>query len=165
MSVDIVGIKNEIQGILNTANTTTASNDLSGNMTFRVKSVLTVNPDKIQILANDFPYVTIWTESKDITQADIARTQTIGKRRSELSLGIAGAVWNQNFSSDYTNDPADDDLEYLMENLETILRDNDTLNNTVTWQYPTSVEYFSLPIDEGAHLRVATLQLRCTVWY
>lgn len=165
MALDISAIKQEIKSLLVANNTTTSSVFLSNNMTTRVKKVYTVNPEKIELTANATPYVTIYTDRKSIEQADIARNQAIARRQTDLTLNIVGALWNQNFSADITKDPADDDLEYLMENIEEVLRQYPDLEGNVSWQVPEETDYFSMPIDEDSHFRAARLKLKCRVFY
>lgn len=164
MSVDLNQLKESIQGIFETANTTTASRDLSSGLERRVQKVLKVNPARIPIQASFYPCVTIYIDSKSIQIQDIARTQLNAKRRADIDVKIVGAVWNSN-NLLKDEDPADDDCESLMENIEEILRGDPTVSGQVTWSFPTNVTYHQLPIDEETHLRAGFLNFRGTVFY
>lgn len=165
VNLDIPAIKETIQSILQSANTTTGSPiDLSRNLETRLVEVFKINPAKVMQSGNVFPCLTVWCDNKAIEPIDIVRDQAIGKRKADLTLMIAGLVWSP-FSTDGTEDPADDECEYLMENLEEVLRSNPTLSNTVDWQVPNQVTYHSAPYDESAHMRVGLMTLRVRKLY
>jgi hypothetical protein len=162
--IDLNNIKERIRTIFNTANTTTASVDLSASMTNRVNRVLKLNPLRLPIQASLYPLVTVFIDQKTMESATIARSQTDGKRRCTVSIKVVGAVWNANIT-DINEDPADEDLENLMENAEQILRNNPDINSTVTWAVPESCTYHETEMGEDAHLRAAILTLNGTVFY
>lgn len=163
--VDLKGIKDQIKSILDTANTTTASADLSANLVAsRVQKVLTIHPEKINPQASFFPLVTSFITDKEFNREDIAGSQTSAKRRAKIGVSIVGAVWNDKLVTDL-DDPADTDINYLMENIELILRSNPSLNSKVTWQVPVSTKYYSTALDEQTHLRTGILEIDCTVFY
>lgn len=164
MSIDLNNLKEQVQTILQDANTTTASRDLSSGLTTRVQKVLKINPGRIPVQSSWYPFVTIFVDSKTVSLLDMAATKLTAKRRAEVDLKIIGAVWNS-ISTDNEVDPADDDCEDLMENIEEILRRNDTLNSTVTWHATTDVKYHNANLDEEVHLRVGILNLRASVFY
>lgn len=166
MSVaDLNGIKDQLKIIFDGANTTTASPiDLSSGMSKRVLKVLTVNPDLIKPQASFYNFVTCYIKDKNIVRDSISGTQLAAKRESDVSIEIVGAVFNQNFT-DVTKDPADNDINYLMENIEQVLRSNPTLNSTVKWQAPQSVSYFSSNLNQNNNVRVGILTLSAKVFY
>lgn len=160
-------IKTNIASILTDANTTTASPiDLSANLASnkRVKKVLKVNPEMIIPQASIFPLVTCYIENKNIKADDIAKTQLDTKRRSTVVVNVVGSVWNNNYRN-FDEDPADEDINYLMENIELILRSNYNLSGAVNWQKPSGVEYFSTILNNNNHLRSGILKLECEVFY
>lgn len=165
--VDINAIKEAIKTILLTANTTTASVDLSRNLdsSRRVKEVLKTNIERIPIQDSCWPYVSVFTDMLDPKDQDIAKNQATGRRKGDLYLKVAAGVWNDNFET-IDEDPADEDLENLMGNIEDILRNNTTLNNTVLWQSPGKVTYHSLVnVKEDAHLRIGIMDLHVRILY
>lgn len=164
MSVNIGAIKTQFKSILDTANTTTASADLSSGMTKRVQKVLKVNPSLIPPQASFYPWVTISTNRKEVEHTTIAKDQITGKRMSEISFNVVGAVW-EDVLVDVTQDPGDENIEKLMENIEEVVRRNFKLNNTVSWSKTNDVTYHSLPIEEQTHLRVGVMTLTCRVDY
>lgn len=166
MSVaDLNGIKDELKSIFDTANTTTASPiDLSSGMTKRVLKVLTVNPDLIKPQASFYNFVTCYIKDKSIVRDQIAGTQLAAKRESDVSIEIVGAVFNQNFT-DVTKDPADNDINLLMENIEQVLRSNPTINGKVKWQGPQNVSYFSSNLNQNNNVRIGILTLSAKVFY
>ncbi len=163
---DIANIKDQIKTVLDTNNTTTSSlRDLSANMADRVQQVAKINPEKLPLQSSVFPAVTIHTERKLIELSDIAADQVNGRRRCEITLKVLGLVFNTDYQTDVFNDPADEDLENLMENIEAILRSYSDLNSSVKWQFPTVVAYHSTTIGEQAHMRVGELDLQATLYY
>lgn len=162
--VDFGNIKDQIKSVLDTANTTTASPiDLSSGLTKRVQKVLKVHPGKIGIQASFYPCVTMFVDQKTLQADTIARNQATAKRMAECDLKIVGMVWNPIMSSNL-EDPADEDVEKLMENVEEVLRSSDNLNGAVMWQIPTAVTYHS-SFDEQTHMRAGVLNLKVKVNY
>jgi hypothetical protein len=101
---------------------------------------------------------------KSFGDDQIAGNQLSAKRESEIKIKIVGAVFNQNLT-DVTKDPADNDINYLMENIELVLRSSPTLNNKVKWQKPEgSVEYFSIGTQQN-NIRCGVLTLAAKVYY
>lgn len=164
MAIDLLAIKTQFKSILDTANTTTAAFDLSSGMATRVQKVLTLNPSLISPQASFVPWVTITTDRKSVEQTTIAKDQITGKRRSDIRFSVVGAVWEQ-ILTDITADPADNNIEKLMENVEEVIRRNFKLNNTVSWSKCDEVSYHALPIAEQTHMRVGVLTLTCRVDY
>lgn len=165
-TVNIPNIKEQIRFILDDNNTTTSSVlDLSSGLSKRVLQVAKINPENLPIQSTKFPAVTVHTSKKTIESRTIAKNQVDGKRRSVLTFTVTGMVWNQNFQSNIFNDPADQDLEALMENIERILRSYHDLNSNVTWQVASDVTYHNAAFDEQTHFRVGFLDIEATVYY
>jgi len=160
-------ILTQIKTILDAANTTTASPiDLSSNLlnSKRVKKVLRLNPESIVPQASFFPLVTCYIPSKNIVGSDIAKDQLNIKRRAKIPVSIVGSVWNSNFNS-VDQDPADTDINYLMENIELALRSDPNLSGYVNWQVATGCQYYTTVLNEQTHLRSGVLTLECDVFY
>lgn len=164
MAINVSAIKTQFKTILDTANTTTAAFDLSAGMTRRVQKVLKVNPSLIAPQASFFPWVTISLDRKAVQHQTIAPNQLQAKRAAEMSFSVVGAVW-QDILTDVTADPADENIEILMENVEEIVRRNYKLGNTVNWTKTTEVTYHTLQLEEQTHMRVGVLTLMCRVDY
>lgn len=163
--VDLNGIKTQIASILTSANTTAGSPvDLSAGMTERVQKILKVNPSMIPPQVSFYPFVTCYITAKSVSSGDLAFNQLNAKKKCTVTVEIVGGVLNENFVAD-TEDPADEDINYLMENIELTLRGNNTLNSKVTWQITKDVSYYFAPLDEQTHLRAGVLTLEGTVFY
>lgn len=163
--IDLNGLKTAIKSILDTANTTTGSPiDLSQNLNDRVQQVLKVHPGRISIQASFYPYITMFIDDKAIELASIARNQVSAKRLAELEINIVGAV-SENIITSVNADDADEEIEALMENIEEVLRSNDTVNSTVKWAKPTRVNYHGAAFDEESIIRAATMTFNATVEY
>lgn len=164
--LDINGILDSIETILTAANTTTASPvDLSANCTNRVSKVMArINPDIIPPQASFFPFVTCFAERKTIELKGIVKNQASAKRMSELEILVACGMINANIT-DATDDPSLKDLYYLTENVEEILRSNDTLTNEVDWQMPTEVQYGNILISDEEHIRLGLIRYTAKIYY
>jgi len=161
--IDLNNFKTQIKTIFDAANTTTASTDLSSGLVRRIQRVVKYNPGKLPIQASLYPCVAIHTAAKTIENVTIARTQANGKRKAEIDFTIDGIVWNSAIDSD--GDPADDDCESLMENIEEIMRANPTVAGIATWSFPTAVTYHQIRLDEESHMRIGRMNYRATVFY
>lgn len=164
---DLNNLKEQIQTILEQANTTTAATDLSSGLETRVQQILKVNPARIPIQAQWFPFVTIYTDSKEVLEQTMQRDQNSGRRKAEFDVKVVGAVWNSTISNENADD-ADDDCESLMENIEQILRGTTTatnLNSACSWQIPTNVTYHNVSLEEEASVRAGILNLKVIAFY
>jgi len=160
-ALNLPGIKTQIKAQLDAVIATTLSTNLSTN----VEKILKVNPELIPIQPSFYPCVSVFHESKAISLLDIAKNQDNGKREGLIQIKIAGILWNDNFA-DVTGDPADDDCEILMENIELVLRQSDTtFAGLVLHSKPTSVTYHSYPVSEDTHFRVGLLTLEAKAHY
>lgn len=165
MALDLNKIKDELKLIFEVANDDAGDPvPLSQNMTRDVQCVLKLNPELHQIQSSAVPAVTIWTDIKNIELDTIGRDQINCDRSAKIDFKIAGIVWNDNYK-EFSEDPADEDCERLMENIEDILRNNPTINSTCLWQFPTSVTYHSFSLNEETHYRVGIMNLEVTVRY
>jgi hypothetical protein len=163
--VDLNGIKDNIKTLMDSKNVALSTPvDLSNNLTQRVKKVLTVNPEMIPPQASFFPFVTCYITAKNIIQDDIAKDQLSTKRKAEISIEIVGAVFNQNQTS-VTKDPADTDINYLMENVELILRSDYNLGNKIKWQKPNDVQYYTSVVDARNHIRAGIMKITAIAYY
>lgn len=164
--VDLVGIKNAIKTILTTANTTTASPDLSATLSTRVNGILTVNPIMIMPQASLYPFVSCYISDKRISGQDIAASMSGAKRFADVMVDVMGAVWSNN-CSDYTKDDGDDQINYLMENVEIVLRGAtaETINGKVTFSIPDGCKYFQGILDESNSVKAGILTLKARVYY
>jgi hypothetical protein len=151
--------------MLDSANTTTASPiDLSSDLTSRVKRVMSVHPEMIVPQASFYPFVTCYILDKPIERDDIAKDQLSAKRQAKIDIEVVGAVFNQNVTS-VDKDPADTDINYLMENVELVLRSDPSLGGLVKWQRPQDIKYYTTMFDAQTHIRAGILRLQASVFY
>jgi len=166
-TIDINSIKENIRYVLEQANTITASPVyLSDNLAndAKVQNVFKIHPENIPVQASKFPFVTVYTDGKIITPRTIAKNQLSGKKEGTLEFQVVGALWNDNYTN-FDEDPADEDIENLMENIELTLRAYSNLGGTVLFAQSKSVSYHNLPIDEKNHLRAGMLTLEAKILY
>jgi hypothetical protein len=162
--LDLNNLKEQLQSIFEAANTTTATTYLSSGLETKVQRLLKVNPNRIPVQADWYPFVTVFIDSKDIELKDFAVNQVTAKREGDVSVKVVGAVWNSTID-DAEVDPADEDCEALMESVEQVLRQNPTIAGVATWSYPTKVTYHNMSLDEGVHVRFGILNLQATILY
>ena len=165
-TVPINELKEQIRYVLTQNNTTTGYEviDLSANLSTRVQKVAKVNPEKLMMRGNELPAVTVFTSRKSAEPQTISKNMANGKRKATVTLTVAGLVWVP-YTTNNLEDPADDDIENLMENVERILRSYDSLSGNANWHFPTGVTYHSASFDEQTHLRVALMDLEVTTFY
>jgi len=166
-AIDINNIKTQIKSILEAANTTTASQDLSSGLSKRVQRVLKVHPARIPIEAVSIPWVTIFTDAKEVDidligHGSNSRVNTT--RKAEVFINIVGAVMNPIFT-DIENDLASEEVEDLMENIEHILRANFNLNSSVQYHYPVRTDFFEDIYEEETLFRAGVLEISCKIFY
>lgn len=166
--VDLNGIKESIQNLLLAANTSTASPiNLSAGLTATcgvVQRIWKINPEKIIPQPSIFPLVTCYVTDKTIKQDQIAKDQLSAKRRATVSVDIVGTIWNSNIVN-IDEDPADENINTLMENVELVLRSDFNLGGTVNWQRTTGCKFYTSILNEQTHLRSGILKLECEVFY
>jgi hypothetical protein len=166
--IDLDGIKNSIKSILETANTTTGSPiDLSSSMVKRVNKILTLNPERIPIQPSFFPAITVFYQGKDVRVADMAVNLLNAKQRATIKAKILGIVWldDINTANFQYADPADNECENLMENIEQVLRSDPTLQGKAMWARVTAAEYFNVNLGEDAHFRTGVIDFEIMVQY
>ena len=163
--VDLNTIKANIKTILDAANTTTGSPiDLSANMNERVNRIMKTHPGKIPQQTSFFPLVTMYYDGKDVEIETIAATQAKARRISKVDLKIV-AIVQESLVSSVDEDESDEQIEVLIENVEEVLRSNDTLSNSVKWHKPIDVQFHAAEFDEMTIIRAATLTIELTVEY
>mgnify|MGYP000940302733 CR=1 FL=1 len=165
--VDLNGIKEAIQNILTDANTTTASPiDLSYGLagSKRVQQILKTHPAMIRPQASFFPLVTCFINEKTSSSETIKGGQLLNQRRATIEVSVLGSIWNSNIAS-VDEDPADEDISQLMENIELILRSDATLRGKVNWQRPSGCKYYTELLNQQTHLRSGVLTFNCEVFY
>lgn len=158
--VNFAQIKENLRYFFNDANTTTANFDLSSGLDSgkRVKKIMSKHPGKLPMQASEYPYVSMFVDSKDIELKDMAGDQKRAKRHHMIRLKIVGGVWNNKMSNKKI-DSADDECERLMENIEEIIRRQPTLDGACLWHTPSGVTYHNKGMEEEAHLRIGILSL------
>ena len=160
MAIGLGGIKTAFRNIMVNNNTTT-SEGLSENLSTKVAFIGKTNFEKVMFDAEKYPFVTCYYDNYEIESETMAKDQATGKRLATLEMKIAAGIWNPNFGA-ITADPADDELEILLENIETVMRNNTDMSATCDWQKPTGVEFntfIATDEEDDAHIRVGIMTL------
>lgn len=165
--VNLTGIKEAIRAHLETCNATTTAQPvyLSNGMTKPIAKVYKVHPDYITIQNSHLNCVTCYITGKTIVRDDIAGSQLNSKRRATIDIDVIGMVFNQNIAL-VTEDPADEDINKLMENIELAMRAATATNITglINFQVPSGITYYT-QMNAQTHLRAGILSLKATVHY
>lgn len=164
--IDLNNLKEEIQTFLEDQNVSSGATirDLSSDMQNRVTAVFKKHPRHLINQASLMPCVTVFIDGKTINNTTVSPNQrTQAKRKAEISIQIAGMIWDNNFASN-DDDEAEDDLESLMENIEEILRNDPTVDGAVDWLVCEGVEYFTL-YKESAHMLTGVLLCKAHKFY
>jgi len=162
--INYLDILTGMGSILSAANITGAAYDLSKNMSTRVQLITQVNPELIAGQASQYPMITYKIDGNSIDISETGHGSAANaKRKTEISIGIMGLVWNDNYSSSET-DPADIETHYLMENIEQVLRNDTTLGGKVLWSYPTRIDFYQF-LEEESHFRVGLMEYKAVKFY
>lgn len=162
--IDLNSLKDNIKSALDTANTTTASQDLSNGLSKRVQKVLRLNVERIPVQSTLFPYVTCYITSRSIELPTFRIDQVSTYRKTVVDVKVVGAVYNS-LVNDQTADAADEDCELLMENIEEVMRGDTDLSGLIDWHKPSTITYHNQALDDGAIARVGIMALECTDFY
>ncbi|RJP50519.1 MAG: hypothetical protein C4586_05910 [Anaerolineaceae bacterium] len=164
--IDIATLKSAIKAQLDDNNTSTGApiRDLSSNMSKRVVRVALMNPIDYQIVTTEMPAVCIYTDTKIPKNTSVgAVNQT--KREGMLRLTVCALNYNPNMAgANVYNDVASQDLEYLMENIEEILRQSPEISGA-KWLQMGEITFHNSPADEDTYFKLAFTDLTYKYFY
>lgn len=164
--IDIATLKTAIKAQLDANNTSTgaAIRDLSANLSKRVVRVALMNPIDYKMVTTEMPAVCIYTDAK------VPRNTAIGavnqtKREGMLRLTVCALNYNPNMAgADAFTDVASRDLEYLMENIEEVLRQSPEISGA-KWLEMGEITFHNAPADEDTYFKVALTDLTYKYFY
>lgn len=151
---DLKSIRNAIVSILSAANTTTATNDLSGSLQTRVQSIIAGHP-KRPVGLDEYPVVFV---------------SLAGKSEQSPFIGDSAARdlqvnWNVHcltcLSDSATS--AENESITLADNVEKVLRTYIDLSGTVDYSSIDETEY-SLEDSESTYVHTARIGLATKLW-
>lgn len=163
MSIDYKTKLDAIQSQLKAANTTTAAWPLSKNMKDKVLLVTQSNPNYLIGQASKFPAISLILDNDEKEFAEIGRTSTGTKKYSTLNVKVIGMLWDDKFASE-EYESCDREIHYLLENIEQVLRADQTLGNACLFSYPTSVKFYDI-LDEQSHFRAGVMDFKVKSLY
>lgn len=164
MALNLDAIKTAVQNVM-TDNNTITSGGLSESLSDKVSFIAKTNPERIMFDVDKYPFVTSYFDNYAIVSDTHARNQTVGTRIATIDMKVVGGIWNPNFAA-RDSDPADDDLELLMRNIETVLRANTDLSATVDYHKPNDVRFHTFVDEEDdAHIRIGIMDVEITKRY
>jgi hypothetical protein len=119
--VDYVSLRNSLISILNTANTTTATFDLSGGMSARVKEVGKRDPELEPLMINEYPYIFVKFDSKTSSHGEFGASKIADI--DVINCKITAIV------DSGLKDTVEDDLLYSIRNIESNISLNKKIGN------------------------------------
>lgn len=131
MALDVYAVGTALGTRLEGANTTTAGG-LSAGLSRKVQLIKRGRWDKTPILNTQYPAVLYRITSRDQEWSELGPT---ARRRNTLSAEVVGIV----FESPST--AAEQQMHLLADNIDTVLRGDLTLSNTVDWLLVERTEY------------------------
>ena len=116
------------------------SAQLNQNLRETVTSVLRGNPFTVPRQVNRYPAVFIWIGS------DSEGWSSIGNQSKDVTTmyNVAGIVQYAG-----TNQQADQERNFLADNIQALIRNNVNLSNTVVWMTPTRCALSDSPFETG----------------
>jgi len=171
-ALDLAGITENIQSILQSQNSSGASDpgDLSSGLAVRVAKIKKLNPSQVAIQGPEFPLVSVYIAGYDTEPLSIGPNRQQTKRKAVVDVKIFAAVFDP-LVSDNDEDQAYENVILLMANIENILRTHTQLPNTTTggtnlvdWSKATGVEFFDETIDENS-VQGAEMSLEAHLFY
>lgn len=150
----VVGYQTVLDNIVTLLNNAKATT-LSTNLTTAVQQVIKGDPNNIPVQANMYPTVFVYLTKKDEDWVTLggALKQTV------LTFEIYALVLLTG-----TSDSSDQEVRYLSDNIENLLRANSDLQGTVDFCNPSECS-FERAFKEGTYLSCAviTLEVRKTI--
>lgn len=119
--VDYVNVRDTLITLLQSVNTTTASYDLSNDLSPRISTISKLDYNYEPAMINEYPIVAVRLDSKTEEHDSIATSKT--DRMINLRVNIF-CVWDE-----MNKNNAEDNLWKMVKNIEANLRDNISLNN------------------------------------
>jgi len=110
--VDYVSIKNAMKNIMISANTTTATYDLSNSLTSRIKVISDLDPNIEPLMISEYPYIFIEFDSRSSEHAEFGSGKICDRKNI---IGSIHCIWDE---MDKSN--ADDNLMRMVRNVETV---------------------------------------------
>ena len=164
----VVNYKNvidNIQSILKDWNKATATYDLSTNLDKRIGVISKRNPSFIVDQPSQLPAICIRIDNDTKAFEEMSRTNLQASKKSELTFSIIGLLWyNPLLGNVDANDPSDDEIHYMAENVEEVLRRNHKLNGSVLYSYPESIDFYE-DLDEESYFRTFVMSYKAILFY
>lgn len=129
-----------IKTVLDAANTTTASPDLSGSLTTRVKNVYLNDPEIVDMRGDIYPAIFIRVNKKDENFEGLGATGPNGAlKRADVSYDVIGFYRKDGVNS--THASALSELDKLAQNMEAVFERDFTLSGTALYCQPVTTEF------------------------
>lgn len=148
MGLDYSAQLTALQTIINNHNTTTASPDLSANLTRRVVNVLADDPEVVSLRGDQYPTVFMWIEKNQPRYDEMAAvvgTQN-ATRRSTLMFNVLGLIRKDGAPSQHST--ALTEVYKLAKNLEDVLQTEYNLSGAALWITPKDIDFIG-PVGHG----------------
>lgn len=153
MALNLVSLLDSFENLLDKNNTTTSDYDISNNLNIRVQkfySGIDGLHDKSPIPINLYPvvFIELINKTEEISQLG----HSTANRNMEINFNIIPVIYYGAGSEiEFVEGriKANKEVLYLSQNIESLIRNNITLSNTVDWVNVDNTEY-SISLNENA---------------
>jgi len=142
MGLDYNANLKAIQDIFIAANTTTATVDLSGGLSTRIDNlnIRVADIDTVSLRAQDFPLLFIRVSDKEESFETLGRTGLSRNTKSAVvRYDLVGMARKDGAHT--TNDDLSTEVNQFAQNIEGVMRENDTLSGTALWANTPSTTF------------------------
>lgn len=153
MALDLVSLVDSLENLLNKNNTITSDYDISENLNTRVQKFYSGTDglhDKSPVPINLYPVVFIELVNKVEEISQLGNSSA--KRNMEINFNIVPVIYyGAGSEMEFVEGriKANQEVLYLSQNIESLIRNNITLSNTVDWVNIENTEY-SISLNENA---------------
>jgi predicted transposase YbfD/YdcC len=164
MAFDYSSKLTALYNVLFNANTTTASVDLSSGLDSRVKIVSKADVATVNLRSYEFPAVFIKIENKSEDFEGIGGTGSARELKSaDLSFQVVGLY--KKYGATTTNEDLLSDVYKLADNIESVIREEYTLSNTVSWCQPESTDFIGPFEGDGTLVKGAMISVKAKCYF
>lgn len=139
-------------------NTTTASPDLSANITTRVKNVYNDNPQIFGVRFDELPAVFVWADSADEEYGSLGETGPSSNRKYKSATYNILGIYRKD-GAHTPHEAALTEIYRLAGNIEGVFQAEHTLSGTALWCNPASTEFLDPGLLGGVWAKGVLIKL------
>lgn len=148
-----------LYNVINNANTTTASVDLSSGLDSRVKRIAMADPGVVNLRNYEFPAVFVTISNKTEEFEGIGGTGSARELKSaEVNFQVVGMY--KKYGATTTNDALLNDVYKLADNIESVIREEYTASGTASWIGVESTDFIGPFEGEGTLVKGVLISVK-----